>query len=115
GLAQRAEEDDRGQYRERDGYGDDEGAPPAPEEKQDHGRGEAGRDERFADDAAYGRAHEDGLVGQRLHLDVRREASGHPREERPHLAHDRERGGGADLLDGQQHAEPPILADDVGL
>jgi hypothetical protein len=57
GLAEQAEDDDRGEDGERDGDGDDErGAPAEPEEEQDHEAGERGGDDGFANDALTERA-----------------------------------------------------------
>ena len=61
GLAQRAQHADRSENRQRNGDGDDQRAAPASEEQQNHRRGEAGGDDRFANHAVHGGAHEDAI------------------------------------------------------
>src|SRR5437867_7442050 len=80
------------QDRERDGHRDDEGAPPASEEEQDHHGGETGGDHRLPDHPANGRPHEDGLVGERLDLDLRRKGRHHAGQARADPGRDVERG-----------------------
>ncbi len=74
GLVQDLEHDDGGQDRQGDRRDDDQGAPPGPQEQQDHERGQAARDRPFADDPGDGRAHEDALVEQEVDLEARRQA-----------------------------------------
>src|SRR6185369_14275515 len=50
GLAERAEDDDRGQNRERDRGGDDDRVTPASEEQKDHRGRQTGRGQSFAED-----------------------------------------------------------------
>ncbi len=65
GLAEGAEQQDGDQDREWDRDGDDQGAAPVAQEKQDHQRGEARGDQAFADDALHRGANENGLVEER--------------------------------------------------
>ena len=78
GLAQEAQYHHRGQDGKRNGHGDDERAPPAPEEEQDHQGGEAGRDDRLVDHARDRPANEDGLVGEEIDLELRGQRARHP-------------------------------------
>ena len=78
-------------------------------------RGEAGGDDRLADHPAHRRPHEDGLVGQRLDLQLRREGRDHAGQEIPDAAHDVEGGRGARLENRDEHAPAAVLTDDVRL
>ena len=60
-------------------------------------------------------AHEDGLVGEQVDLQLRRQRGGHPRHRGPDVVHDVERGGVARLEDGEQRAAPAVPPHDVGL
>ena len=62
------------QDRQRDRHRDDQRAAPAAEEQQDHQRGQARGDQRLAHHAVDRRPHEHRLVGQRLDLELRRQA-----------------------------------------
>src|SRR5712664_1167338 len=114
-LAEHAERDHRAEDRERDGYRDDDGAAPAPQEDQDHHRGEAGRDHRLADHPAHRGLHEDRLVGEQLDLQRRGQGRDHPGQEVADPLHHVDGGRGAGLEDGDQGAAAPVLADDVRL
>ncbi len=61
---ERRQRDQRGQYRERNGDGNDQGCAPAAEEQQDHQRGQACGDQRFPHARRHGRLHEYRLIGQ---------------------------------------------------
>src|SRR5712664_1389981 len=114
-LAEHAERDHRAEDRERDGHRDDDGAAPAPQEDQDHHRGEAGRDHRLADHPAHRGLHEDRLVGEQLDLQRRGQGRDHPGQEVADPLHHVDGGRGAGLEDGDQGAAAPVLADDVRL
>jgi len=103
------------QDRERDGHRDDEGAPPASEEEQDHHGGETGGDHRLPDHPANGRPHEDGLVGERLDLDLRRKGRHHAGQARADPGRDVERGRRAGLQNSDEGAPAAIPPDDVRL
>ena len=72
GFVQRAKHADGNQDRERNGDGDDQSAAPVPQEQQDHQAREARGDQAFADHALDRGAHEDGLVEERGHHQLRR-------------------------------------------
>ena len=74
-----------------------------------------GGDDGFADDAVDGRAHEDGLIGQRLDLQLRRQRGGHRGQQLAHAFHHGERGGVAGLENGEQRGAAAVLPDDIGL
>ena len=73
GLVQQAEHDHRGEDRQRNGDGDDQGAAPAAEKEQDHQAGERGGEDGFANHSVDRAADKDGLVGERLNLELGRE------------------------------------------
>ena len=72
GFVEHVEHDERAEDGERNGDGDDDGGAPTAEEDEDHDGGEAGGDDGFADDAVDGAADEDGLVGERIDLQLGR-------------------------------------------
>ena len=73
GLAQQAQDAERGEDGERNGNADDERAAPASQKQQDHQTGQTGGDQRLADHALNGCAHEDRLIGERRDLQFRRD------------------------------------------
>ncbi len=115
GLADRAQDRQRGEDRERDRGDHDQGAAPAPEEEQDHDSGEAGRDRALGQHAGDGGAHEERLVEELLDLEPRRRGGPDGREQVLELLDDRERRGAALLDHGEQHRPPAVLTDHVGL
>ena len=86
-----------------------------PRKIEDHQRGEAGGDDRLADHSAHRRPHEDGLVGHRLDLELRRECRDHAGQEIPDAAHDVEGGCRACLENRDENAPAAVLTDDVRL
>ncbi len=115
GLVQKAERDHRGENGKRNRHRDDQGAAPASQEDQDHEPGEAGGHDGLANHAADGRAHEDGLIGQRLHLQRRGQGGGDRGQQLAHAFHHRQRGGVPDLKDGEQRGAAAVLPHDIGL
>ena len=73
GFMQKAEDNHRAQDGQRNRNADDHGAAPASQEHQDHQRGEDGGDAGFPDHTADGGANENGLIRQRLNLELRRQ------------------------------------------
>ena len=65
GLAQRIEDDDGRDDRQRNRDRDDQRAAPATQEQQHHQGGQRSGDDRFGHDALDGGAHEYGLVACR--------------------------------------------------
>jgi hypothetical protein len=69
----------------------------------------------FTNHAVNRRAHENGLIGQRLNLHLRRQRAGHHRQQFANAIHHRERGRIAGFEHGEQHGAAGVLADDIGL
>ncbi len=115
GLADQAQRDDRGQDRQRDRHGDDQGRAPGAEEQQDHHRRQRRGDDGLADHATYRGGHEHRLVRDRLDAEFRRQGLDRARQGLADARHDVERRGGAGLDHGHQHAALAVLAFDVGL
>ncbi len=114
-LAQRREPHDRAQDGERNRRDDDERAAPAPQEQQDHERGETRGDHRFTHDTRDRRADEDRLIRQQLHVERRRERRLDRRQQRLHLVHHRQARRVPVLQHAHVGAVPPVVAHDVRL
>jgi hypothetical protein len=110
-----AQDDHRGQDRQRDRHRDHAGAAPVAEEQQDQRGGQAGGDQRLAHDALHGGLDEHRLVEQRLDRDL----LGHLRrgrgQQRAQVGDDVQRRRAAVLEHRQQHAALAVLAHDIGL
>ena len=70
-LAERAEHGDGRQHGERDGNGDDDRAPPRPEEEQDHQRSQRGGDHALVHHGGDRRADEERLIDELAHRHIR--------------------------------------------
>ena len=62
--------DKRSENRQRNGDADDDRAPNASQEQQNHQPSKTGGDQSFAENASNGRANEDRLIGQSNHLEL---------------------------------------------
>ncbi len=62
GLSHRAQHNDRAENRERNGDRNDHSAPPTAQEEQNHQRGQARRNDSFAQDAHNGGFDKDRLI-----------------------------------------------------
>ena len=112
---EQAQDAERRQDGERNRDADDQRAAPASEKQQNHHAGEGGGDQRFAHHALNGGAHEDRLVGQRDHFQLRRDVGQNRGKRRLYGIDDRESGGLAVAGDGHQDAAGAVGADDVVL
>src|SRR6266478_5005082 len=72
GLSQDAEKNDRSQNGKRNRNSDDQRAAPTSKKQEDHGSGQAGRDERLPQNTGNGATDEDRLVAEEPNLKVRR-------------------------------------------
>jgi len=115
GLVKKAEDDDRGENRERNRNRDDEGAAPASQEDENHDAGEAGGNDRFTDHAADGGADKDGLVGERVNFELGRESLGNAWKQGANAFDDIESGGVTGFENTEKHTTIAVLAGDVGL
>ena len=112
-LAQRAQNGNGSEHRQRDGQRDDKRAAPRTQEQQNHQCRERGGDDPFPDDAGDGRPDEDGLVGKLLNAQVRGNAAEDARQGLFDAADYVERGSGAVLIDGEQRAPHAFIADNI--
>ena len=85
------------------------------QKQQDHQAGKSRRNECFAHNALNGGAHENRLIGQRHHFQLRRDVRKNSRKSGFHGIHDGQRRGFAVARDGDKHAARAIRADDIVL
>ena len=71
GFAQGAQQNDGHENGERDGDGDNDGRTPVAQKEQDHGGGETGGDEAFAENSLNGSADEERLIEERSDGELR--------------------------------------------
>jgi hypothetical protein len=114
-LAEELQHDDRDQDRQRDGDCDDDGAPPAAEEEQDHEARQHGRDRRLDQDALQRRLDEEGLVEEGPDLEPRRERLLDALQLGLELVDDVEGRRAAVLQGRQEHGALAVLPHDVRL
>jgi hypothetical protein len=112
---QGAETQDRDEYGKRNGSGDDQGAAPTAEEQQNHEAGEAGGDDAFANDSLDGGAHENRLIEERRHDELRRQQGSDLREFLVDVRVHVERRGIAGLVDSDEHSALAVHAHDIDL
>ncbi len=112
-VARGMQDDDRQGDRERYRHDRNEHAPPASHEEQDHEGDQDGRDDRLADDARYGRAHEDRLVEVEANVETRRRDRANPWKHRLGGIDHRERRGIRLLENRQIRAAAPVDPHDV--
>src|SRR6185312_9492144 len=115
GLADEAEDDDRGEDRERDGDRDDQGRAPRTEEEQDHQAGKSGGDDGFAHDSADGGSYEERLVADGSDFEAWGKGFFDLRQKAEHAFDHGERGGRAGFENAEKNAAVSVLANDVGL
>ncbi len=114
-FAKKAEDHDRRQDRQGNRDRDDQGAPPAPQEQQNHQAGETCGDDRLADHTANCAAYEDGLISKRHNFQFRRQCLCHTRKKTANAFHNIDRRSVAGLKNADQGSAVAILAHDVGL
>src|SRR5471032_2027047 len=115
GLPERGQRDQRGQYRKRNGDGNDQGCAPTAEEQQDHQRSQACRDQRFPHHAGHGGLHEYRLIGKRRDVQRLRQSCRYFRQHGLDLSDDGQRRRTAGLFHREQRGALAVAAHDVGL
>src|SRR6202041_1116082 len=114
-LASQAEDDDRGENGQRNRGGNDQRASPVSKKDKDHHGGQAGRDQRLANDPIDRSQNKDGLIGQWLHLQLGRNRRGNLRKNRLDARDHGERRGVAGLLNREQNGALPVHTHHVSL
>src|SRR5208283_2631382 len=106
---------DRDQQREGDGDEDDERTSPTPQKEEHHQASEPGGDNGFAEHPLDRALNEDGLVEQRVDLQLWGQRGLDDGQRRTNTGHHVERAGALRLEDGEQRASCTVDRDHAGL
>ena len=112
-LAEKIEDDERREDRQRYGDHDDEGRAPRAQEQYDHQRRQAGGDRAFPQQSDDRVLDEDRLIEQRLDFHAARRCGSRGLQRLLDRVDDRERRGVAVLDDAEQNRLAPFRANDV--
>ena len=115
GLPQQAQHNHRTQNRERNRNRDDDGAPPASQEQQNHQARQHSGNHRFPDHAHHRAAHKRCLIADRRNLQRRGQSQLHLRQNIQNAAHHRKSRSRARFQYCHQHTAIAILPDNIRL